>query len=531
MGLKDVVQRVPTQALWGGLLALWFLYLICLAVYRLNLSPLAKFPGPKLAGLTKWYEFYYEVVKRGQYQFLINDMHKKYESGVMAFRTADRHSKCPIVRVTPFELHVDESTFWDELYNKHPKSRKYDWMNGRFGNETSIFTTCDPTLHRLRRAPLNPMFSRRSIMAQEPTVQEKSNYLCDRLVEYMEKDKFINVARMWSSFAGDVITRYSFGFDDNHLGSEDFKACFHDAFLALSEFGHLSLQYPSLGTLMAALPDSISGAMDRELAKLLKLQRDFRTTIRRIKSDMSDPKKQPEHPTVFHEILRADLPPSEKSEVHLGHEAQTVIGAGLSTTAWAFTNATFYVLHKPEVLAKLREELWAAIPDINAADAFSYPKLEQLPYLKGVYREGIRLSHGVSARNPRLIPYPIEFNEWTIPAHTPVSMTIMNVTFDPEIFPEPNEFRPERWMNNPRAPDGQSLEQYWVNFGKGTRMCLGINLAYMELTLGLAHLFRRFKLELYETDKSDVILAHDFMLPAPKSDSKGVRVKVVGVEK
>jgi hypothetical protein len=56
------------------------------------------------------------------------------------------------------------------------------------------------------------------------------------------------------------------------------------------------------------------------------------------------------------------------------------------------------------------------------------------------------------------------------------------------------------------------------------------SLAYMELTLGLAHIFRRFKLQLYETDVSDVEIAHDFMLPAPKADSKGVRIKVVSVE-
>jgi hypothetical protein len=52
----------------------------------------------------------------------------------------------------------------------------------------------------------------------------------------------------------------------------------------------------------------------------------------------------------------------------------------------------------------------------------------------------------------------------------------------------------------------------------------------MELTVGLAHIFRRFKLELYETDVTDVQIAHDFMLPAPKADSKGVRIKVVSVE-
>jgi hypothetical protein len=55
-------------------------YLIALAVYRLLLSPLAKFPGPKLAALTSWYEFYHDVVRHGKYTFEIADMHKNYGS-------------------------------------------------------------------------------------------------------------------------------------------------------------------------------------------------------------------------------------------------------------------------------------------------------------------------------------------------------------------------------------------------------------------------------------------------------------------
>lgn len=49
-----------------------------LAVYRLYLHPLAKFPGPKLAAVTTLYEFYYDGLKRGQYTFEIGRMHEKY---------------------------------------------------------------------------------------------------------------------------------------------------------------------------------------------------------------------------------------------------------------------------------------------------------------------------------------------------------------------------------------------------------------------------------------------------------------------
>lgn len=57
---------------------LWVSYLVGLAVYRLYLSPIAKFPGPKLAALTGWYECYYDVFLNGKFIFHIQDLHKIY---------------------------------------------------------------------------------------------------------------------------------------------------------------------------------------------------------------------------------------------------------------------------------------------------------------------------------------------------------------------------------------------------------------------------------------------------------------------
>lgn len=53
-------------------------YATCVAVHRLTLSPVARIPGPRLAALTFWYEFYYDVVLRGQYTWKIMDLHKQY---------------------------------------------------------------------------------------------------------------------------------------------------------------------------------------------------------------------------------------------------------------------------------------------------------------------------------------------------------------------------------------------------------------------------------------------------------------------
>lgn len=54
------------------------LYLVSLAIYRLYLSPIANFPGPKLAALSLWYEFYYDVVRGGQYGRKIAELHEVY---------------------------------------------------------------------------------------------------------------------------------------------------------------------------------------------------------------------------------------------------------------------------------------------------------------------------------------------------------------------------------------------------------------------------------------------------------------------
>lgn len=64
------------------------LYLIILAVYRLYFSPLAKFPGPKLAALTLWYEAWYDIVKSGQYTFKIRELHEIYGTRVISYQTA-----------------------------------------------------------------------------------------------------------------------------------------------------------------------------------------------------------------------------------------------------------------------------------------------------------------------------------------------------------------------------------------------------------------------------------------------------------
>lgn len=133
---------------------------------------------------------------------------------------------------------------------------------------------------------------------------------------------------------------------------------------------------------------------------------------------------------------------------------------------------TFQLLANPKKLRKLKDELAAAIPDPNAVPTSA--ELERLPYLSAVIQEGLRLRPPGTARLLRICPdAALSYRdrsmkkEWSIPAGTAVSMDIRTMNMNSTIFPEPHDFVPERWIDNP------GLDKHLMTFGKGARMCVG----------------------------------------------------------
>lgn len=98
-------------------------------------------------------------------------------------------------------------------------------------------------------------------------------------------------------------------------------------------------------------------------------------------------------------------------------------------------------------------------------------------------------------------------------------MSIPDVSHDEDIFPDSESFKPERWL----ASGPSNLDRFMVSFGRGTRSCLGITLAWTELYLTLGMLFRRYRFELIEPDVRDVQCGHDFFIPVAWEGGKGVR--------
>lgn len=189
------------------------------------------------------------------------------------------------------------------------------------------------------------------------------------------------------------------------------------------------------------------------------------------------------------------------------------------------------------ILQKLTTELEGASSP-TTSDLLNYKTLENLPYLQACIKEALRLGMGVVGRLPRINPTepmtyttktadPESSKTYTFPPGTVLSMSIIDMHMNSDIFPEPGRFRPERWLDSSPTHLRQ-MEKSFVPFGKGTRGCLGIELAKEEITLMAGNLFRRYgrNLELYMTSERDVSIVHDYFAPFGPKDSNGVRVVV-----
>ena len=104
-------------------------------------------------------------------------------------------------------------------------------------------------------------------------------------------------------------------------------------------------------------------------------------------------------------------------------------------------------------------------------------------------------------------------------------MSMGDLYLNPEIFADPHLFNPERWLS--LSPKQKArMSRYFVPFSKGSRNCIGIELAKMSLLLTAGNVFNQLDLELFETTERDVKMVHDYFAPFSELGARGVRVLV-----
>jgi cytochrome P450 len=166
---------------------------------------------------------------------------------------------------------------------------------------------------------------------------------------------------------------------------------------------------------------------------------------------------------------------SPMSDQEIRDELMTALTAGHETTAsqlaWAFATLS----REPEVVARLAQELDAGDGD---------------EYLMATIHEVMRLRPVLPNAEPRLVKQPIEIGGVRYPAGVALLACAFLVHRDPDIYPEPYAFRPERFIGEGNAPGTYT----WIPFGGGRRRCLGASFALQEMKVVIRSVMSRLEL-------------------------------------
>jgi cytochrome P450 len=194
-------------------------------------------------------------------------------------------------------------------------------------------------------------------------------------------------------------------------------------------------------------------------------------------------------------------------EMHICNELLSILTAGHVTTGVALGWALYELGRNPDIMTKLRAEVDSVGPERDP-DA-----ILTLPYLSAVCNEAIRL-HPILAECARVPIEPVDILGTTIPGGLPLVMSIVGIHHDPATYPDPDSFRPERFLERTFS------KTEFMPFGGGHRRCLGAGLAEYTLRIGVAEAVQ-WEFEPTITDRDT---RHDLAM-GPKY---GIKLRIVG---
>lgn len=212
----------------------------------------------------------------------------------------------------------------------------------------------------------------------------------------------------------------------------------------------------------------------------------------------------------------AEREPRYTRETLIAESIELLI-AGTDTTAHTLSFAVGELALHPDIFEKAQgivDQVW------QKHGSLSLESLKELNYLRAIVKETIRLYSIASGSTSLQVVKPIVIEGITVPEGTKLFWSILGAGRDAETYDQPNEFQPERWLDEHKG----SLPLPMVGFGSGYHRCLGEHLAMLEATIMLAQLLRHFNWTLVNGRSSLENLQQNLLIYPP--DGMPVRFQV-----
>ncbi|KAK0643791.1 cytochrome P450 [Cercophora newfieldiana] len=484
----------PTRALAATVFAFvsahWVLTLVSAlvirAAYKRYASPLRKYPGPFLASFSRLWMVKSTASGRTHLDHI--ELHRKYG---------------PVVRIAPNEVSIASPEAARTLLSAGKRFFKTPFY-GVFPppENPDIFTETREDVHATKKRVANVPYSMAAMQQLSPFINDTIEVLFKKIDEHIDNRRGIfDLGAYLHYFAFDVLGEVafsrSFGFlaegrdVDNAIKTIDKSQTYNGIVGQVPELDYLLRRNPlwqfipwlstknALITRMALEEMARRQPFDKDNAGLLRTgdgRRDLMASL--IQGHLKDPER----------FREGDV-------FAVAHGA---IFAGSDSTASTMQSFFWHILDSKPVYQSIVREIEAAVKDgtIPATGNISWNEAQNLPYLQACLKEAMRVRPAVGLNITRLVPPEgAELDGIRFPGGVSIAANGWVLHRDRETFgADADLFRPERWLED--EENAKRMERYMFQFGGGSHLCIGRNLALLEINKVVPRLLREYRFEL-----------------------------------
>ncbi|KAI1414440.1 cytochrome P450 [Hypoxylon sp. FL1857] len=495
--------RILLLSAWAIFKEQWYLLIPLLFITRLlykrYASPLREYPGPFLASCSRLWKILSTASERTHLDHIA--LHRKYG---------------PIVRIAPDELSFSSPTVARNVLSAGKRFYKTDFYSVFPPPENpDIFTEIREDVHALKKKVANVPYSMAAMKQLSPFIDETIDFLVSRLDQFCPdtaipgfqqaglpgRNPIVNLGDWLHFFAFDVLGEVAFSRSFGFLAAGVDKENAIKTIDNSQKYNGIVGQIPEIDCLLRRNPlwrwipafDPGNALITRIAREEMQKRRPF-DKERDGKGAGGDGRED-----LLSSLIRGHLKDKEKfHEGDIFAVAHGAIFAGSDSTASTMQSFFWHALSAPKVYAKLIDEIETAVRDgtISSQGNIQWTEAQNLPYFQACLKESMRMRPAVGVNISRYVPPEgIEIEGRHIPGGTRLALNGWVLHRDKATFGEDADYyRPERWLEDPE--NAKVMERYMFQFGGGSHVCIGRNLALLEINKVIPRLLRDFEFEL-----------------------------------
>ncbi|KAF2749423.1 cytochrome P450 monooxygenase-like protein [Sporormia fimetaria CBS 119925] len=430
----------------------------------------------------------------------------------------------PVIRLAPREISVNcviggiREVYGGGFEKGERGGKGYNWYGffENFGGVPNMFSTPDNKTHSTRKRMLSNIYSK-SVVLSHPALREQvSTILYTRFLPYLaatfskaEKPGVLNIYELLSATTLDIVTGYVFGLASGTDMISDPKTLAHYLHLYTSRGAYTfwPQEYPGFTYALERwlgyrfVPKWVDDANAEIYEWVMGMCDSAAQVLRKGEWSLEDT------PVVYQQLSQAlDKEAKKKGDdagdrrVGIASEFLDQVTAGFDTSGITLTYVVHELSKHPDLQSKLREELLGLTPPVRPSSAPSLPDpraVDALPLLHAVIWETLRLHAAIPGPQPRFTP-PSGCRlgpekSYYIPGGVRVSASAGLLHMNDEVYDNPGEWRPERWLEDVSEEKKRNMESRWFwAFGSGGRMCIGSHLAVYQMKFIVAALYSNY---------------------------------------